>query len=298
MKAYLFLLLTVVLFSGNILVGRAINELPPVTITFIRCFIAFLVLLPLGFGAVKRNPGLYRREWKALMGLAVTGVAFFNLLIYSALQFTSSTNVAIVETAIPVFTIMLGILILKEKLAKLQWLGVFISLSGAIWVITEGSITVLTGLEFNIGNLIAMGAVLVWSVYSILVKQHLWKFPVYGGVTVMTGIAVVTLFPFLIIEWAAIGGIPEITDKNLISGLVYLGIFPSVIALISWNKGVSELGPSKASVFLNFLPVFTMAGAVLFLNETITSHQLLGASLVICGVYLSTRKCQKSVVEK
>ncbi|UTR08811.1 DMT family transporter [Evansella sp. LMS18] len=292
MKPYFLLILTVILFSGNIVVGRAINELPPVTITFFRCLIAFLILLPLGYNSIRRNTKLYKTEWKTLTALGLTGAAFFNLLIYSALQFTSSTNVAIVETAIPAFTILLGILILKEKLASIQWAGVALSLFGAIWVITEGSLSVMGNLQFNQGDIIALGAVFVWSAYSILVKQHMWKFSAYGVVTAMTGIATVALFPLLVIEWF-FTGFPPLFNMNLAGGLLYLGIFPSVIALISWNKGVSELGPSKASVFLNFLPVFTMAMAAVFLNETISMHQILGAVLVISGVYLSTRKGKK-----
>ncbi|MBU8907580.1 DMT family transporter [Desertibacillus haloalkaliphilus] len=287
-RAYLLLTITMVLFSGNILVGKAINDLPPVTITFIRCVIAFMILLPLSFYQLKNNHTVLKKEWKPIVGQAMTGIVLFNVFLYSSLQYTTSTNVAIVEATTPVFTVLLAIFILKEQLHRLQYVGVFLSLLGAIWVITEGSWQALLAIQFNRGDLLVLIAVIAWAIYSLLVKQHGHKYPLYASLTVMIAIAIVVLFPFALYEWR--DGLISLLEPTLILGLLYLGIFPSVIALLFWNKGVAAIGPSRASIFLNLLPVFTIVGAVVFLGETVTVIQLIGGVLVIGGVYLSTKE--------
>ncbi|WP_026701257.1 DMT family transporter [Salibacterium aidingense] len=288
MKPYLFLLITAVIFSGNILVGKAINELPPYTIAFFRVFIACIVVLPLGWKEVKQHRQTFRKEWKAVLALGLTGVAFFNSFIYASLQFTSSTNVAIMEASIPVFTILFSMLFLRESLGRVQWIGVILSLCGAVWVITEGSWELIRTLGFNSGDIIMLAAVATWVAYSILVKFHMMKFPVYGSLLVMLGIANVVLLPIALLEWG-LGGFPDIFQPGHMAGLLYLGIFPSLLALILWNKGVEEIGPSQASVFLNLLPVFVIIGSLLFLGEKITIVQVLGAVIVISGVFLTTK---------
>jgi drug/metabolite transporter (DMT)-like permease len=111
----------------------------------------------------------------------------------------------------------------------------------------------------------------------------------------MLFLAVVVLFPFAALEWRT--GILHLVEPQLIFGLLYLGIFPSVLALIFWNKGVAEIGPSRASIFLNLLPVFTIIGAVLFLGETVSMFQLIGGIVVVVGVYLSTKETPAKVNE-
>jgi drug/metabolite transporter (DMT)-like permease len=284
-----------IIFSGNILIGKAISDLPPVTITFFRCFIAFLILLPIGLQELKKNRSLLLQEWKPIVSLSLSGIVLFNLFLYASLQFTSSTNVAVIETTTPVFSVILGMLFLKERLNRVQYIGIFLSLIGAIWVITKGSWTIISQLQFNLGDVLVLLAVIAWAVYSLLIKQHSHKFPLYGSLAVMLFLAVVVLLPFAALEWRT--GILHLVEPQLIFGLLYLGIFPSVLALIFWNKGVAAIGPSRASIFLNLLPVFTIIGAVLFLGENVSIVQVIGGIVVVVGVYLSTKETPAKVNE-
>ncbi|PKR76917.1 EamA/RhaT family transporter [Halalkalibacillus sediminis] len=293
LKSYLFLIITVMIFSGNLLVGKAINELPPVTITFFRCLIAFLVVLPFGFGQFRRHTEIWTTNWKALLGYALTGITAFNILVYLALNYTTSTNAGIVESATPVFAIILSFIFLKERLTLIQLVGVAISFVGAVWVIAEGSLQLLFSLNINVGDLFMLAAIFVWSIYSMIVRQHNHKFPVYGGVVVILGMGIMILIPLVITEWAILGFPQGLDQWNLWLGLIYLGVFPSFIALILWNKGVSDIGPSLASVFLNLLPFFTTIGAVLFLNEKVVAAQIVGGILVVTGVILVNTNFRK-----
>ena len=289
---YMLLMFVVIFYAGNILVGSAINTLPPITIAFSRLLVATIILLPFGLReirALRKQAKNYKVPFILLM---LTGVTFFNTFIYGALQFTSTTNVSVLEASIPVVTVLLSAAFLKERLGKTQWLGVLISLFGAVWVVLDGRLFQLATIDWNIGDLIMLGAVLSWAIYSILVKKYMHHFPVYATVFVMSGISVILLLPFVVLEWI-VGGVPALFDIGHLSGLIYLGVFPSVIALIFYNQAVSHLGASQASIFLNFLPVATMIGAYFWLGEKISMMQMSGAAAVMAGVFLTIVANQK-----
>ncbi|WP_173918097.1 DMT family transporter [Halobacillus sp. Marseille-Q1614] len=297
MYPYILMTLVVIMYAGNILVGKAINDLPPFTITFFRLLIAFIVLLPIGYRSAWKNKSVFLENKRAVLLLSLSGIALFNTFIYGSLQFTSSTNVAILESAIPAVTVILSLVILKEKLLRVQWLGVILSLAGAVWVILDGRFLNLSQIEWNVGDLIMIGAILSWAFYSVIVKLHMFRFPPYAAVLVITGVALVVLFPAVLIEWLLVG-FPTITQPAYLAGLLYLGIFPSFIALIFYNRAVDLLSASKASIFLNLLPVFTMAGASLWLDEAIRPMHIVGTCIVIAGVILTTQGGKTPTKEK
>ncbi|GEL78122.1 DMT family transporter [Tenuibacillus multivorans] len=285
-RSYIFLIVTVIIFSGNLLVGKAINELPPITIVFFRTLIAFLVILPFGIKQFRAYHSILRENWKPLVGIALTGITTFNVLVYLSLNFTTSTNAGIVEATTPAFAMILSYFILKESIHMRHIIGTIISFTGALWVLTRGSIDALIQLDFNPGDLTMLLAMIVWSFYTIIVKQHNHKFPVLGGTLVMIGLGSIFTFPAMMIEWLVVGFPEQIVEPSNMTGMLYLGIFPSVIALILWNQAVSDLGPSLSSVFLNLLPVFTTIGAIIFLGEKVVFSQIFGGLLVIIGVIL------------
>lgn len=286
LRPYIFLLLTVMIFSGNILVGKALAELPALSISWSRVFIALLLMLPIGGAQMWRAMPLFKEHWKSLLGLALTGVAFFNALIYAALKTTSSTNVAILESTIPIVTILISFALFGERYRWLQWLGVGLSLAGAVAVVTQGDAAKASGVTAGDGLMLL--AVLVWVGYSLLVKEHMARFPRYGGLLAMLIIANLALAPLAMLEWAWQGSIPRIEADQAL-GLAYLGIFPSVVALLLYNSAIGDVGPTQAAVFLNLLPVFTMLGAWQLLGETVTWVQVIGSLVVIAGVVLTTR---------
>ncbi|KAB8129348.1 DMT family transporter [Gracilibacillus oryzae] len=293
MKAYFLLVLTAIFYAGNLIVGKPVTaEIPPITLSFFRYIIAAVVILPLGYKEWKNNRSLWIREWKAILALSVTGLVLFNIFVYSALNHTTSINAGIVEASTPIFTLILSFLLFGEKFNRKQMLGVFISLFGVFFVITKGSLEVILNLQFNIGDLIMLLAMVTWAFYSMFIKQHIWKFPAYGALLVMSVAAIVMFLPLLLIEMEGMKHIDW--SGSIILGLLYLGIFPSLIALIAYNKGVQEIGPNRASIFLNLVPVFTMIGAVVFLQEALTIVQIVGAVFVIIGVIVTNRSKTKA----
>jgi drug/metabolite transporter (DMT)-like permease len=291
-RSYLLLILAVIIFSGNFIVGKIVTDtIPPFTLSLLRSFIAFLIMIPIGFKEWKDHKPLWRKEWKPLFGLSLTGIVLFTSLIYTAINYTTTINASIVEATTPVFAIILGYIFLKERFNYLQITGTALSLFGVVWIITKGSFEILLSLSFNIGDIVMLIAVLSWAVYSLFVKRHNAKFPTYGGLLVMLFISTIILLPMAAFEWS--NGIDIQWKASLLFGLLYVGIFPSILALIFWNKAVGVIGPSRSSVFLNFVPVFTTIGAVLFLNESLEWLQIMGGILVLFGVYLTTKPRRK-----
>ena len=183
---------------------------------------------------------------------------------------------------------------LKEKVAGIQWVGIMLSFFGALWVVFDGRLTDLSALAWNIGDVIMIGAIITWAIYSIYVKRYMHVFPPLGAPLVMLGISVVVLLPIALAEWM-VTGVPSFGGFNHIAGFLYLGTLPSVVALIFYNKAVELLSPSRAAVFLNLLPVFTIIGAYLWLGETITIMQIIGALIVIGGVIVTTQLRERAV---
>ncbi|MRG85785.1 DMT family transporter [Salinibacillus xinjiangensis] len=296
MRSYIFMSIVVIIYAGNILTGKAMNDLPPFTIAFFRLLVAFAVLLPFGYRTAIKQRAIFWDHKKPFLFMTLTGITFFNTFIYGSLQFTTASNVSVLETFIPVVTVLLSAWLLKEKLRYIQWAGILLSFFGAIWVVMDGNVLSLATTNWNIGDAIMIGAIVCWAIYSILVKRYMTLFPQFGALLVMSGISVIILLPFVVIEWIVLG-VPYLGTLDHIMGLMYLGIFPSFIALILYNRSVEDLGASQASIFLNFLPVVTIAGAYIWLGESMTIMQIVGALGVIAGVIMTTQFGGKASIQ-
>jgi drug/metabolite transporter (DMT)-like permease len=134
--------------------------------------IALLFLLPVGYRQVIDFRHVWVREWKPLVGLAITGIVGFNVLMYVSLNYTTSIHAAIVDASTPVVAAILGFFLLKERLTGRQTMGIVLSISGVLWIITGGSWEIVRSLSFNIGDLIMFTAVVFWAIYSIIIKLH------------------------------------------------------------------------------------------------------------------------------
>ncbi|GAE94413.1 permease [Gracilibacillus boraciitolerans JCM 21714] len=124
MKAYILLTLATIFYAGNLIVGKPVaQEIPPITLSFFRYVIAALVILPIGYREWRNNQDLWKKEWKAILALSVTGLVLFNIFVYLALNYTTSINAGIVEGSTPIFTLILTFLLFGEKFSKKQMVG-------------------------------------------------------------------------------------------------------------------------------------------------------------------------------
>ena len=286
---YLLLVGAAFFWGGNAVAGKFLaGSLPPVTISFTRLAIGVLVMSPVIIKLFKNERHSLREHFKLLLFLALTGVIGFNLLIYWALNYTTAISATLLNSTSPLFMFLLSALLIGEKMELKYWVSMAISFLGVLFVITHGSIDRLLSLQLNIGDLIMVLAVISWSLYSIFIKKISGKIPSMTIFGFTLAIGFIVMIPAVAIELSVVP--VNALDVTEWSALMYIGIFPSICSFLLWNRAVALIGPSKASISLNLIPVFGAAAAFLFLGEVISIPQIIGGFLVFTGVFITSFK--------
>jgi drug/metabolite transporter (DMT)-like permease len=291
---YLLLVGAALFWGGNAVAGKFLSSsLPAVTISFIRLAISVLIVSPLIIKLFQREMDSFREHFKLLFFLGLTGVIGFNLLCYWALNYTTAINATLLNSTSPLFIFLLSSLLIGEKMQLKYWVSMAISFIGVLFVITHGSIERLISFELNIGDLIMVLAVISWAFYSIFIKKISGKISSLAIFGFTLAIGFVVMIPAVAIELAVV----PVHALNIAewSALFYIGIFPSICSFLLWNRAVALIGPSKASISLNLIPVFGAAAAFLFLGEVITIPQIIGGCLVFIGVFITSFTKKKTI---
>ncbi|WP_026575268.1 DMT family transporter [Bacillus sp. UNC438CL73TsuS30] len=279
---YVFLLLlTSLLWGGNFVFGKfLVGHASPMTITTLRWMIAILVLLPI---VLKQEKKLIppKSSIIPLLFMGLTGVVFFNLFQFLALEKTSATNVGLISSLNPISIAIFSSYLLKEKLKILQIFSMGVSLLGVLMVLARGEFSHLLSLHFNIGDLWMIAAVIIWGLYSICSKWVMKKMSpmlatFYSGV-----FGLVILIPFNISSF-------QISNLNssFLWAILYTGVISTVVCMVLWNIGVQKIGATSSGIFLNFNPIFTSILAYFFLDERMSWSELGGSVIVIAGCFL------------
>ncbi len=286
---YLLLTLTALFWSGNMVLGRGIRaDVPPIALAFWRWLIAFTLVLPLALPHWQAHAPRIRHHLPALLLLGALGIAGYNTLAYLALQTTTATNAVLLNAFIPIATITLAWALFKKTLSPLEGVGVAISLLGALTIIARGDLASLAALMPNSGDLWMLAAVLVWACYTLGLQFRPPGMPPMFLLAVLIAFGLLMLAPFYL--WEILAGRHMQLHAGSLLGLAYVGIFPSFIGYIFYNRGVAEVGASRASLFIHLMPVFGTLLAALFLDERPSLYHLLGISLIFTGIALATRK--------
>jgi len=287
LMAYLFLTLTALFWAGNFVLGRSMHlVISPIIMAELRWLLALLLISPFLLPKLKKNKKIILQHLPLLTLLSILSVACFNTFIYLGLTITTATNATIMQSMIPIVILVLSAFWLKESVSKQQWLGVSISLSGVLVLITKGELLSLLDYTINQGDIYVLIAVISWAIYSILLRYRPAELDgfTFFGVTVIIGS--IALLPFSITEYYYYSS-PILWQKNSILTIVYMAIFPSILAYIFWNKGVNELGAAKAGLFIHLMPCFGLILSSLLLNEKIYSFHIGGILLIFSGIYLA-----------
>ncbi|MER1985568.1 MAG: DMT family transporter [Solibacillus sp.] len=287
------LILATLLWGGNFVIGRAVTgDIPPITLAFLRWCVAFIVFLPIAYPYIKKDWPKLKAHLPIVCILALTGVACFNTLVYIGVYYTTSINASLMNSSTPIIIYILSFIFLKERLSNYQIFGTLLSLVGVLFIISGGSLTTLFAFSFNKGDLIVLFAVFCWAIYSLLIKQYAGRLPGYSTFLSTIALGAVMLIPFTVYELATTD-ISIHWSASTFGAILYVGIIASIIAFLSWNAGVVALGANRASIYLNFIPVFAAIFAILFLGEQLQLAQLIGGAAVVSGVILSSYKGRK-----
>lgn len=286
---YLLLTLTALFWSGNMVLGRGIRaDVPPMALAFWRWAIAFVLVLPLALPHLKNQWHLLKQGWRPIFILGLLGVGGYNTFAYLALQTTTATNAVLLNSFIPVATIAISWAFLGKRLTPLAALGVVVSLIGALAIVVRGELSVLLHLALNTGDLWMLAAVTVWAIYTVGLA---WR-PV--GLHPMLMLAAFTLVGLLVLFPAYLWEMAQGRTINMhlgsLASLAYVGIFPSFIGYIFYNRGVAEVGANKASLFIHLMPVFGTLLSVVFLGEIPYAYHYAGIALIFAGIWLTMKK--------
>jgi drug/metabolite transporter (DMT)-like permease len=287
--AYLALAAAALFWGGNWVLARWVqNQFPPQTLSLLRWGSAALFLLPFAIGPTLRVWGQVRAEWKRLAILGAIGVTGFSSLSYTGLSFTTSINGSLLNTAAPVFILIMSALGFGERITMAEVAGVAVSIIGVVVIIARGSLETLAAMQVNAGDAIVMLAVLLWAVYTVLLRR--WRIQLPPMVFLFTTMVLSLPLPIAttVLEYAL--GAPA-PSPDMIGWLtiVYLGLFPSIGAYACWNFGVSRAGAARATLFQYLIPVFAAVLAVTLLGEEIRLFHIAGAALIVGGLLLATR---------
>ncbi|MBK0065191.1 MULTISPECIES: DMT family transporter [unclassified Acinetobacter] len=283
--AFLLPMLAVLIWSLNITVTRyAADLISPVSISFYRWLIAFIILTPFMLPQVWKQRMLVRRHLGQLAILSAFGMVLYQGLAYSAAHYTTATNMGIINAFIPVFTIFVSMFILKDIPNKFAVIGSLISFFGLIYVMSQGHLSSLLNSGGHLGDGIMVIAVFFYAFYGVFLKKWQLQIPLLISLYVQIGFALIYHLPF--VAWL---GLDAINAQNGPS-VFYAGLFPSLIAPLVWMVAVQQIGPNRTSIFMNLMPVFTAIIASMWLSEQWTIYHTLGGIMILVGIVLAQKK--------
>lgn len=286
MPAFIYLLLPVLFWSGNYVLGRITvsGGIDPFTISFFRWGIACLIILPFAYPKLRQDWPLIKRHWPMLAFFAFLGICNYNLFLYIGLTSTTVTNAVLLNSIMPVMILITARVLLGSKTSALQNIGILLSTLGAVTIISRGSMDTLLHLTFTPGDLWILTAAVSWAIYSVLLTRrpglHLLSF--FASTALMGTCLQLPLYLMF-----------SSTDlTTLESGhwgaILYMGIFASIGAFLCWNIGIQKLGAATAGHFIHLMPVFSIFLSTLLLGEHIEHFHGVGILLIFSGIAIAT----------
>jgi drug/metabolite transporter (DMT)-like permease len=284
LSAFLLLAVANLLWSGNWIAGRALRDaFDPVSLNFWRWVIAALVLAPFALPALRGKGALLRQNAGILLVLSLTGIAVFQTLVYLGLRTTTAVNAVLINSSIPLFILLCSWLIERERASPRQIAGMLVSLAGILVILSRGSPAALLELEVHAGDAWILLAMPVWGLYSVLLKRRPAELGALEFLFVISLAGVLMLAPLAAFQ-ASVK--PPTAAEAL--GVLYMGLFASVVAFICWNRGVALAGANAAGFTVHLLPAFGTLLAILFLGETFAGFHAAGIATILAGVLLAT----------
>jgi len=287
-QAYLLLVLTTLFWGGNAIAGRlAVGEISPMVLTCLRWVIVVAVMLPVTGRKLQVEWPVLKQRWLTVLFMGTFGFTAFNALFYAAAHHTSAVNLTIFQGAIPVLVLIGTVLFFRAPILPLQIIGMIVTLAGVVVVSVKGDLEILRTLALNIGDVWMLIACVFYAGYTLGLRQR----PAVSGLVFFTALALVafvTSLPAVAFEMAS-GTVQWPTVRGWIV-LLYVALLPSLLAQIFYIRGVELIGPARAGLFVNLVPVFGALLAVVLLGEPFAFYHALGLALVLGGIWLAERR--------
>ncbi|KAA2236687.1 DMT family transporter [Salinarimonas soli] len=287
-QPYLLLTLTALMWGGNAVAGRlAVGEVSPMALTALRWLIAVAVLAVVARRDLVEAWPVLRPRWASLALFGTMGFTAFNALFYVAAHHTAAVNLGIIQGAIPVVVLLGALVAFRTPIRGVQVLGVMLTLVGVAVVAARGDPRVLATLAVNAGDLYMLLASVLYALYTLALRNR----PPVSGLALFAAMALaacLSSLPLVAYEaWS--GAFHWPTPKGWLI-LVYIGLFPSLLSQILFIRGVELIGPGRAGLFVNLVPVFAAILAVGILGEPFRWYHGLALTLVLGGIWLAEQR--------
>ena len=286
--AFALLMLAALFWSGNWIVGRLLADLvPPVALTFWRWAIALALLAPVVGPRLWAARRLIAAHWRPIVVLGLLGGGLHNVLQYWGLRYTLATNGAIMNATTPVLIIVMATLVFGDPFPRRAAAGAVIAFAGALALITRLDFSMLASAGPNPGDLLILVSMVMLSGYTVGLRRR----PAgLDALSFLACFAIVALVPVGIgyaLELAA--GERIILNATSVGGMLYIAIFPALLAYLFWDVGVRAVGAARAGIFMYLMPVFGSLLGMAFLGERFELYHAVGMGLIFAGVAIATR---------
>jgi drug/metabolite transporter (DMT)-like permease len=289
-RPYVLLILCNLFWGGNVVAGKAaVGNIDPYALMVLRWTGALLLVLPFAIAPLRRDWPTLRAKWWLYLFYGAVGYATFNALCYIAAYYTSGFNVGLDQVTINIFVMALSFMLFRTRVRPLQLVGVAITIVGVALTASHGDLSRILALDINFGDLLVIIASLAYAIYSITLR---WR-PQTDWRSFLAATFVGAMLASLVFAATAGGGIdrvaaaiPSITPLGWFIA-AYTMVLPSIISQMFYVRGVELIGPNRASLFINLIPLFGAAGSVLILGERLEPFHFVAAGLVMSGIVLA-----------
>ena len=282
----LIFLVPPMMWSGNILLARGLNDiLPPVGLSFWRWLLALLILLPFAIRSGRDQFPVLLRHWRLVLACGAFGIAGYNALAYVALQSVPAINMTVVNSAIPVMIPFFAFVIAGERPSGRQVAGIMLSMLGVLWIIGRGSPSALIDLSVSTGDLWVLASITNWAIYTVILRYRPPQIDmlVFLVASVVAGLLV--LAPFWIWEMAR-GMVMPLTPQTVAS-VAYVAMFASIAAFLCWSRGIVLIGSTATGLSIHLIPVIVGVLGFVILGEPVLPFHLVGAAFIAAGLLVA-----------
>jgi len=292
-RPYALLGLVMLLWAGNSIVGRAVREdIPPFTLAFLRWSGALLVLSPFAMGTVWRDRAAILAGWKPVLLLGVLGIGIFNAVLYLSLHYTPATNALLLQAAIPALVMLLDRIFFGARSGAVQIAGVVLSIVGVTVIVFQGDPSAALRLHLGRGDALVLLAVVVWSLYTVLLRLRPAISPV-SFIWTTFAVGVFVMAPAALWEWQQ--GLEVVWGPPAFGALLYVCLLPSLASYFIYNWATAQVGPARAGQAITMMPIFGALLSAALLDEALHSYHLAGMGLILAGIVIAALALRQEV---
>ena len=284
-EAYVLLVFTMVCWGGNAVAGRlAVGQVSPMVITCLRWAIVAVFLGSLTSRRLVLALPELRLHWRRIILMSVCGFSIFNALFYVAAHHTTAVNIAILQGSVPIFVVLGALFLHRVRVGALQALGIAATLIGVAFVATQGHVATIAAFHFNLGDGLILLACFLYAGYTLALRNR----PAVPSLVFFSAMAIVAFLTSLpLLAYEVVTGTVQWPTAEGWAILVFIAVFPSFLAQLSFIRSVDLIGPGRAGLFTNLVPLFGAFFAVMILGESFALFHLIAVILVIGGILIA-----------